>query len=153
MTAATPQTAVAAFELDLPPAAALPLFTAAGERRWVPGWNPDLLAGGDERGAAFRTTDAEGRESLWLVLDYDLAAGRASYARTTPGLHLGLVDVTCRPLPAARSQVEVRYTLTALSEAGATALAAFFDPARYRDFIGGWKTAVDAALAREAAAA
>lgn len=151
MTAPAAQTACASFDLDLPPDAALPLFTAAGERRWVEGWDPQFLSGDVERGAAFRT-HADGRETLWLVADYDAAAGRASYARTTPGLHAGLVDVSCSGLPGGRSRVAVRYTLTPLSDAGTAALAAFFAPATYGEFIAGWKRAIDAALAREAVA-
>ena len=41
------------FVLPLPPAQAFDLFTAEGERRWVAGWDPEILSdcGATEPGA------------------------------------------------------------------------------------------------------
>src|SRR5579859_1152765 len=68
------------FELSLPCAQALPLFTAPGERLWAPGWNPEMLSGGMERGSVFRTRNAE-HETVWVVTEYAPEQGRASFAR------------------------------------------------------------------------
>ena len=49
----------------LPPDEALALFTAEGERSWVPGWDPTYPAGGDDRevGTVFVTG-----ETTWIVI-------------------------------------------------------------------------------------
>ena len=73
------------FHVDVPPEDAFPLFTAPGERLWVPGWDPVILGGWDglERGTVWLTGDGEDR-TIWLVVDYDPESFHARYARITP---------------------------------------------------------------------
>jgi hypothetical protein len=140
-----PASQSASFDLDLRCDRALPLFTAEGERFWVPGWEPEHLSGGDQRGGAFRTRSADGAPTLWLVTER--GDRHVAYARVTPDSHMGLVDVRCEPLGASRCSVCVRYTLTALSTGGRDYIEQFFAPGRYEAFIAGWKEALDTALA------
>ena len=82
------------FELDMTPEEAQPLFTAPGEKLWIPIWDPIILHGdGYEKGTAFVTTN-HGHTSYWLVSDYDIDAKHAQYVRVTPGANTGTVDVT-----------------------------------------------------------
>ena len=83
------------FMVSLPLAEAVPLFTAEGERRWVKGWDPEILSGNGERGSAFVTHAADGRRTTWIVAQADAAAGRLSYARLVEGLNIGLIEVSC----------------------------------------------------------
>ena len=60
----------------LPPDEALPLFTAEGEKRWVPGWTPTWISppdGAPVEGGVWLTRDGE-TEVIWRVQRYDRVA-------------------------------------------------------------------------------
>ena len=135
MTAAT-MTAESGFELGLNAGDALPLFTAEGERRWVPGWEPQILGQGTGGVFVTRMNDVE---TVWVVVDYDAARGVARYARQVAGVQAGLVEVSCTALGSDRCAVRVRYTLTPLSQTAVAAVAEFLDPPRFAESIAGWK--------------
>ena len=84
----------AALHVALEPERALHLFTPVGERLWVDGWEPRFPAGergdGTEPGTVWLTA-ADGRETVWTVVDRDERAVR--YSRSTPGYWAGLVEV------------------------------------------------------------
>jgi hypothetical protein len=63
--------------------------------------------------------------TYWLLADFDRAAHRSRYLRCTPASRMTVVEVHCRAVDATRSAVEVSYTLTALNDAGAAAIATF----------------------------
>ena len=67
---AHPRRQIHSFHLDAPLSRVLPLFTARGEREWVPGWDPVILSGAEERGSAFQTRGSDGRSTTWIVIDY-----------------------------------------------------------------------------------
>jgi len=131
------------FTIPLPLGHVFPLFSPEGERAWVDGWDPDYLHPehpSNDSGTVFRTTHGE-EETLWLVLHYDPARARAEYARYSPGSRLGTVRVQCREEPPGTTHVSVTYSLTALSPAGNTVLAAF-TPAHYSAMLRDWQQAI-----------
>lgn len=133
------------FVIDIAADRALPLFTAEGERNWVPGWAPEILSGNGERGSVFRTT-SDGVQTVWIVTDFRPDLGRASYARIAQGSNMGLVDVQCEPVDPDSTRVTVTYTLTGLNAEGVAFASQFLDPQAYKRFIGEWQQAIDAAL-------
>ena len=133
------------FRLDAPLPQVMPLFTAAGERRWAPGWEPAIVSGAEERGSVFLTRAHGGRQVTWIVIDYRPTEGRVSYARWVEGSNVGLVDVSCRPAQGG-TEVSVRYTLTALSAEGAAWVHDFLDPEHYAAMIEQWRVGTAAAL-------
>lgn len=133
------------FEVQAPCARLMPLFTAQGERAWAPGWEPEMLSGDTARGSVFRTRTPE-RETVWTVSEYRPEQGRVSYVRIAQGLNMGLVDVSCREVPAGGSEVTVTYTLTGLTPEGEAYVREFLEPKRYADFIGEWRDAIAAYL-------
>jgi len=146
---APPASQVRSFRLDAPLAQVVPLFTAEGERRWAPGWEPAILSGDVERGSAFITHAHGGVETTWIVVDYRPAEGRASYARLAQGSNIGLVDVTCTPAEEGGTVVSVRYTLTGVSEQGRAFVREFLEPERYARMIEEWRVLTSAALAKQ----
>ena len=121
------------------------LFTARGERDWVKGWDPEFPAGEpreEDEGTVFVTT-ARGRPTYWVV------AARATrsvrYARTTPGVFAGTVEVRERRSDAHSTQVDITYDLTALSLEGAAELDDF--ASGYEQEISAWQDAIETALA------
>jgi hypothetical protein len=114
----------------LPPARAAALFTPEGERPWAPGWDPAYPGGRD--GPVF-TTGAGA--TVWLAL------GGLRYARVTPGLQAGIVEVRCDP-DGAGTRARVGYDLTALS---AAADLEHFD-AQFADQLREWERRIAATL-------
>jgi hypothetical protein len=131
--------------VDLPPAAALRLFTARGEREWVAGWEPDFPEPTDDDGVpgTVFVTHGHGHPTTWVVVDR-VPGRHIRYARVTPGVSAGTVAVTLAEA-GARSAVTVTYVLTALSDAGRRQLADF--AGGYDAFIAGWATAIGRHLA------
>jgi hypothetical protein len=142
-----PATQLRSFRLNAPPERVLPLFTAEGERKWAPGWEPVILSGAVERGSAFVTRAQSGIETTWIVADYRPAEGRVSYARLAQGSNIGLVDVTCTAADGGGTVVSVRYTLTGVSEQGQAFVHEFLEPQHYARMIDEWHVATSAALA------
>lgn len=140
----TPASQSHSFVIDIAPKRALPLFTAEGERAWVPGWAPEILSGNGERGSVFRTT-ADGVQTVWIVTGYRPDLGRASYARIAQGSNMGLVDVQCEAVGANSTRVTVTYTLTELSPEGSAFVTGFLAPESFKHFIAEWQQAIEAA--------
>jgi hypothetical protein len=145
---ASPATQVHSFHLDAPLTRVFPLFTALGERSWAPGWEPLILSGEQERGSAFVTRNAAGRQTTWIVTEYRPQEGRVSYARLAHDSNIGLVDVICTEPASGGTDVSVRYTLTGVSEEGRDFVREFLDADSYAEMIEEWQSATRAALAK-----
>jgi hypothetical protein len=117
--------------VPLPPDRALHLFTPVGERAWAPGWAPVFPAGEAGDGAAPGTVFLTGA-STWVVVDR--GPDRVRYARVTPGVRAGTIEVRLRP-DGSHTLADVTYVTTALSSEP-------FDPD-----IAHWEDAIRAALA------
>jgi hypothetical protein len=97
-------------DVPLPPSGALALFTPAGEREWVPGWDPTFPAAeATSPGTVFLTHE----HTVWVIVDATPDSMR--YARITPGLHAGTVEVRCEP-NGSTTRAHVTYDLTALGD-------------------------------------
>jgi hypothetical protein len=122
----------------LPPGEAIRLFTPVGERDWVEGWDPQFPAGesgdGSEPGKVF-TTEAHGPFTVWVAVDRE--ADRVRYARVTPGVWAGTVEVRLGAADDGGTTAEVTYDLTALSDEGERELREF--EASYDAEIGEWE--------------
>ena len=130
------------FELDMTPGEALPLFTAQGEKLWVPDWRPEILSGdGFEKGTVF-VTSSHGHKTNWIVMDYDTETLHALYARVTPEIDAGTVEVTIVPNGRGGSIVNVTYQLTALSATGAEKLQASFSENNYARMMEDWRSMI-----------
>jgi len=145
---ALPRRRTQSFHLDAPRERVLPLFTARGEREWVPGWDPVMLSGAEQRGSTFQTRNHEGRITTWIVIDHRPAEGRVSYARLAEGSNIGLVDVVCAAAAGGGTDVSVAYTLTALSAEAQVFVDDFLDAETYARMIEEWRAATSAVLAR-----
>jgi hypothetical protein len=125
--------------LPLPPDQALALFTPAGERTWVPGWDPTFPAGDEDTSPG--TTFLTHEQTVWVIADRTPSSMR--YARITPGEHAGTVEVRCEPAGSG-TRAHVTYDLTALGDPAA--LDRF--GAGYDAMLAEWERMIAAALAR-----
>ncbi len=118
-------------------------FTPAGEELWVEGWKPDYKVPSDGRtepGMVFTTGSGEDF-TIWTMVDFDTQACYSRYARVTPALRAGFVEVRCTAVNDQTTLVDVSYTLTALTEAGERSLQAF-EGAEFTAMIEDWRKAV-----------
>jgi hypothetical protein len=97
-------------------AAVLPLFTAEGERRWAPGWEPVWADEAHQHEVGEVWTTAGPPSTSWVTVD--TGANHVRYARLAIGDSAGLVTVTCVE-NSGRTTVTVDYDLSALSDSGA----------------------------------
>jgi hypothetical protein len=141
-----PAMQVQTFHLNAPVAQVFPLFTAEGERKWAPGWEPRILSGSKERGSVFITTTHDGKTVTWIVTDFRPSEGRVSYARLVQDSNIGIVDVVCTAPSRGGTDISVRYTLTAVSEAGRSFVAEFLSEHHYTTMINEWRVATSKAL-------
>jgi hypothetical protein len=116
------------------------LFTATGERRWAPGWDPHFPGGGDDRtpGTVFVTTHGT-LDTTWVVTAC-LPGERMAYARVSSEGTAGTVEVTCHPAAPDATRVTVTYRLTALNAEGQHHLTRFSKTFDHE--IDGWRAAI-----------
>jgi hypothetical protein len=117
--------------LNAPVSDVFPLFSPAGEEKWVEGWKPEILfpSGIDwAEGMVFRTSSS-GQEEIWVVAELDNEAHRVVYYRTEPGRLVARIEVRCRPLEAKRTETTTVYTYVGLSVAGNAYIAEWTDAA------------------------
>jgi hypothetical protein len=134
-------------EIDAPVDRCFRFFTPRGETLWVDGWSPNYLAPSDGRtcaGMVF-TTGRGDEHTVWMLADFEVERHRARYVRLTPALRTAFVEVRCTAITPTRSAVEVRYTLTALNDAGAASLAAY-EGERFVAMIEEWRERIAARL-------
>lgn len=135
------------FFLPVAPAEAITHFTPEGERAWAEDWDPAYVypaASAAEEGMVF-TTAAGGEETLWLMTKFEPGAGRAEYARITPGSRIAMVKVRCAA-EGAGTRVTVGYTITGLSDAG-NAYVREMSARRFADYVETWPASIARARA------
>ena len=135
------------FLLPMAPREAIELFTPEGERAWAEDWDPVYVhpASGETGEGMVFTTAAGGEETLWLLTKYEPAAGRAEYARITPGSRVAVVKVRCEA-QGAQTRVTVSYTITGLSAAG-NGYVRQMSARRFADYIDTWPASIAKARA------
>lgn len=136
------------FDLPFSREMALAYLSPEGEREWVPGWLPVYLhpsSAATAPGTVFRTSH-NSQETVWLVLEFDPAEGRALYGRFTEGSHIGTVAVECRERGSARTEVRVVYALTSTTPTG-TRLLESMTEAAYAAMLQEWRRLILAAHA------
>jgi len=130
-------------EIDYPPRTALRLFTAEGERYWIPGWEPEILRGdGYHRDDVFVGV-GPGGHSTYVVIEYDDEKCHVLYARVTPDISAGTVEISITP-HGRGSLVEVGYSLASLSDEGSEALSKVTDEAFAQQMIS-WENGIESA--------
>jgi hypothetical protein len=140
------RTATGRFELPIPASEAIEYFTPEGERRWVPGWNPDYPAGeaAETAGTVFVTSHGD-IETIWVVDSIDRTAHTSAYSRITIGHHAGTVKVDCTDQAGGGCLVTVNYEMTNLNPQQPEMLDAY-NESSFKAMMNEWATGVTATL-------
>jgi hypothetical protein len=130
------------FQIDQPVEDLFPLFSAEGEKRWVPGWDFKNIMGYNELHENYvfvtKNHDHALSEAVWLVKKYDPDSHYVEFYKVEPGYKIGIITVKCNAISKSKTNVSVTYEYIALSEAGNDFIAGFTD-LKYKEFIGEWK--------------
>lgn len=127
-----------------------PLFSPLGEKRWVPGWNPELLHPPGaiwEQGLVFRTREEMG-DAVWIVTRLDHAGHEVEYHRVEPGRYVARIRVRCRAVSERVTEASTSYEFIGLSDRGNADIVAMTQDG-YAEKMSRWRAWIDELLAAQ----
>jgi hypothetical protein len=98
-----------------------PLFSAEGEKLWMPGWDYENIIGSTDlyEDYIFLTSGHHGEtKAIWLVKRYEPSSYFVQFYMVNPYDRVGIVSVLCKPVAEDITEVEVTYEFIGLSEKG-----------------------------------
>ena len=133
----------ASFEISQPIHVLFPLFSAEGEKLWVPGWNYENIMGSTELHEDYvfltKTHDHASSNAIWVVKKHDPAKYYVQFYKVEPEDKIGIIEVKCIQLDETDTEVQVTYEYIGLSDKGNQFIKEF-TPSEYKAFITEWKT-------------
>lgn len=130
------------FQIDQPIDVLFPLFSAEGEKYWVPGWNYKNIMGTTELREDYifvtENHDDVASDAIWLVKKYDPDSHHVEFYKVEPEEKVGIITVKCDAISQSKTNVSVTYEYIALSEKGHEFITNFTSE-EYKEFIGEWK--------------
>jgi hypothetical protein len=133
----------AGFQIAQPIEILFPLFSAEGEKLWVPGWEYENIMGSSDLHEDYifltKNHDHASTDAIWLVKQYRPASHFVQFYKVEPEDKVGIISVQCIAMDDAQTQVEVTYEYIALSNTG-IAFIDEFTAAAYQEFIAEWNS-------------
>ena len=128
-------------EIQEPVEELFPLFSAEGEKLWVPGWDYENVMGSTELREDYvfvtKSHDHAASDAVWAVKRYEPEHYLVQFYEVEPGEKLGVIEVQCSAVNECLTKVKVTYEYIGLSSAG-NEFGAGFSVAVYEAFIGEW---------------
>ena len=125
------------------PAMVFPLLCPVREAEWVPGWRYRMIysnSGVAEAGCVF-ITEENGRETTWVVTEYDAERFQIGFVWVDPGMVATRIRIRLEP-SRDFTTAHIQYTYTGLSSAGNREVEQF-DESWFRQKMQGWEAAVN----------
>jgi hypothetical protein len=133
----------ASFEINQPAKELFPLFSAEGEKLWVPGWGYENIMGVTDLHEDYvfvtRSHDHAATDAIWIVKRYEPEDYLVQFYKVEPGEKIGVIEVKCFKLSEIRTKVQVTYEYIGLSAAG-NRFVSNFSEADYNAFIAEWES-------------
>ena len=130
------------FEIDQPIEIVFPLFSAEGEKLWVPGWDYENIMGSTELHEDYvfltKNHDHASTDAIWLVKRYEPESYLIQFYKVEPGNKVGIITVQCEKISRDVTRVVVSYEYIGLSKKGDEFIEGF-TATEYETFIGEWK--------------
>jgi len=131
----------ATFKIAQPIETLFPLFSAEGEKLWVPGWNYENIMGSTKLHEDYifltKTHDHASADAIWLVKRYEPESYFVQFYKVEPDDKVGIITVQCSKMSNCHTQVTVSYEYIGLSKNGNKFIESFTS-AEYEEFIGEW---------------
>jgi hypothetical protein len=132
----------ASFEIQQSVEELFPLFSAEGEKLWVPDWDYENIMGKTELHEDYvfvtKSHDHAASDAVWVVKRYEPEQYLVQFYKVEPGEKLGVIEVQCSELNDSLTKVKVTYEYIGLSSRG-NEFVAGFTLAEYEAFIDEWK--------------
>ena len=132
--------------IEAPPERVFPLLCPVREAEWLDGWSYELVhseSGVAEDGCVFRTGADNGPETVWMVTRHSLEEGVVEFVRVTTGLLATRLRIDLEPAPGGATSVQIRYTHTPTSEAGAAFIEAQHSPGEFERAMAWWERSMN----------
>jgi hypothetical protein len=104
------------FSINQPIKIVFPLFSAEGEKLWVPGWDYENIMGSTDLHEDYifltKTHDHAATDAIWLVKRYDSESCFVQFYKVEPEDKIGVITVQCIELEKCFTEVEVTYEYT-----------------------------------------
>ena len=119
-----------------------PLFSAEGEKLWVPGWDYENVMGSNELHEDYifltQNHDHAHSEAIWLIKRYDSETHYIEFYKVEPEIKVGVISVQCFEIEEAETEIEIVYKYIGISDRGNEFIEGFSKEA-YAEFIGEWE--------------
>jgi len=120
-----------------------PLFSAEGEKWWVPGWDYENIMGSTDLHEDYifltKAHDHASTDAIWLVKRYDPDSYFVQFYKVEPKNKIGVITVQCIELEKSLTEIDVTYKYTGLSDKG-NEFIIVFDSDHYEEFINEWES-------------
>jgi len=130
------------FEINQPIKILFPLFSAEGEKLWVPRWDYENVMGSNDLHEDYifltKNHDHASTNAIWLVKRYDPDTYFVQFYKVEPNDKVGIITVQCFQIEESNTEVEVTYEYIGLSEKGNEFIHQFTSD-QYTKFIEEWK--------------
>ncbi|MEM8533938.1 MAG: hypothetical protein AAGF95_24045 [Chloroflexota bacterium] len=140
------------FQIQQPAAILFPLFSAEGEKLWVPGWDYKNVMGKTDLHEDYifitENHDHAASDAIWLVKRYEPSEYLIEFYKVEPEEKVGIITVKCSVLSEVKTKVSVTYEYISLSEKG-NEFVRNFTSEEYKQFISEWHKLLEAYFARE----
>jgi hypothetical protein len=127
-----------------------PLFGPVRETEWAPSRTPRFIhppEGAQRDGVVFTTTNADGKERLWLLTAYDIKRGQIEYVLLMPGFTANEIKIRVLPDGERKCKATITYRHSALAPE-ANQEVAKLDAHWAKQQRVHWQKAINAALAK-----
>jgi len=104
------------------------LICPVREAEWLDGWDYEMIysqTGLAEKGCVFKSHQHGEPDTIWIITERDDEKKLTEFARITPGIKAARLVISATNDGTDRSQVDISYTFTALSEEGNTFIDSF----------------------------
>lgn len=140
------------FQIAQPPEVLFPLFSAEGEKSWVPGWDYTNVMGGTDlhEDYVFITKDHDhaASDAIWLVKRHEPNKYLVEFYKVEPENKVGVITVQCTALSETNTNVNVIYEYITLSDKGTEFIRSFTNQ-EYENFIGEWQQLLETYFAKK----
>lgn len=122
-----------------------PLLCPDREKEWLPGWDARMLysaSGVAEPQAVFTTLGSDGSPVIWAIVEHR-PPRRSRFVRWHPDEMVVELEIDVSSDATGLALVDVRYTYTAISDAGAQRIAQMTE-AQWQEQMQRWESAMNA---------
>jgi len=130
------------FQMNQPIEDLFPLFSAEGEKLWVPDWDyQNVMESKDlHEDYIFLTQnhDHASSKAIWVVKRYDPNTYFVQFYKVESDDKVGIISVQCVQIDKSETEIEVSYQYIGISEKGDEFIKQFTSE-EYTKFIGEWE--------------